>query len=181
MFNFSSNSLALLFSCCSFQTNFSYVSNIKSTRSNLVISFLIASEKKCSQHGLWTFLDFKMFTRTDLSKTADWLIGYVVEKFLSSLRQGSRSALLPERISPFFVNTGDSRLVSCSKSSCTSIILTWAAINSWANSFLSLFNSFFSLFLLFCWDKILFLDGNNDRLFFLIGPSLSFALVTNLY
>lgn len=156
MFNFSSNSLALLFSCCSFQTNFSYVSNIMSTRSNLVISFLIASEKKCSQHVLWTFLDFKMFTRTDLSKTADWLIGYVVEKFLSSLRQGSRSALLPERISPFFVNTGDSRLVSCSKSSCTSTLLTWAAINSWANSFLSLFNSFFLCFYYFVETRFYF-------------------------
>lgn len=156
MFNFSSNSLALLFSCCSFQTNFSYVSNIMSTRSNLVISFLIASEKKCSQHGLWTFLDFKMFTRTDLSKTADWLIGYVVGKFLSSLRQGSRSALLPERISPFFVNTGDSRLVSCSKSSCTSTLLTWAAINSWANSFLSLFNSFFLCFYYFVETRFYF-------------------------
>ena len=48
-------------------------------------------------------LGFKMFTRTDPSKSADWLIGSVAGNFILSLRQSSRAALLPQQVSPSLV------------------------------------------------------------------------------
>lgn len=106
------------------------------------------------------------------------MIGSAVENSLSSIRQGGRSALLPEQISSSFDNEGSSRLVSCCKSSCTSLPATWAAIKSWANSFLFLFHFFFFVFTR-VWDEIVFPNKNIDSLFFLIAASISFELVTN--
>lgn len=74
-----------------------------STKSDLVISLLIVAEKypQCN----WTvfeLLGFNMFTRTDPFKITDSLIGSVVGNSVSSLWQGSRSALLHEQILSFF-------------------------------------------------------------------------------
>lgn len=109
------------------------------------------------------FEELDIFTRTDLSKTTDWLTGSVAGNSLPSLGQGSRSALLPEQISPSFDYKEGCHLVSCWKNSSTSTPLTWAAINSWANSFLSLFNSFFDFTIVLRRDW--FPDENNSLSF----------------
>ena len=153
--------LPRFFCVAPFKLFFLHVSSIMSTRLNLADLF--------PQHSLWTFLNdlaslLDIFTRTDLSRTTDWLIGSIAGNSLLSLGQGSRSVLLPEWISPSFDYKEGCHLVSCWKNSSTSPRLTWAAINSWANSFLSLFNSFFDFTIVLRRDW--FPDKNSDSLVF---------------